>query len=271
MDMSWVEVICLVILVLGVALRSRAGDIAVWRNAALPIACAALVAEDSCIRAYAFYDYAPAWHGFDGTVPLLVGLIWVFVVLSARDMARAIAPQDSLPIAFLVIAYDAALIEPIATHCGLWRWHEAGPFAVPWIGMLGWAFFGASALFWLEKLPPRRVWLLVLAAPLTTHALLLIFWWGCFRWVGRHPPLDAVMAIAGPGLAVGLCLVLWRLRRAGRVPLALIAPRIAPALFFFGLLALQQARWPLWCYAASFALPWLAATRWKNSRFTSGG
>ncbi len=265
MDMVWVEAACLGILALGLVLRARAGDSAVWRSAALPIACAALLAEDSCIRAYGFYDYAPAWHGFDGTVPWLVGVIWVFVVLSARDIARALSPQRWLPIAFLVIAYDAALIEPIATHCGLWRWHEAGPFAVPWIGMLGWALFGASALFFLEKLPKRRTWLLVLAAPLATHGLLLACWWGLLRWVGRGQPSAETMAAVGLALALALGAILWRFKGIGRVPLALVAPRIAPALFFFGLLALHSAPLPLWAYAGTFALPWLLATRWQTS------
>lgn len=265
MNMTLVQGLCLGILLLGAVLRWRAGAFETWLRDAPIICCGALVCEDSCIRLYGFYDYAPSWSPCVGTVPLLVGIIWIFVVLSARDVALLLAPRHWLPVAFGVIAYDAALIEPIATHSGLWQWHEAGPFAVPWIGELGWALFGVSALACLSWLPGPLRWATVLLAPLATHAMLLVLWWGLLRWTLRGQPADAAMAALGVGVAVVLAVVLWRTRRVGRIPLALIAPRVMPALFFFGLLAAVPASAGLWVYAVSFALPWMVATGWRRA------
>lgn len=260
LDLGAIEACCLLILGLGIWLRSRAPGFATWRQDAPIVLLGALLAEDSSIRLHGFYDYHAPWHAFVDRVPLLVGIIWIFVVLSARDVARVVAPRAVVPVAFAVIWYDASLIEPVATHAGLWRWHEAGPFDVPWIGMLGWACYGGSVLFWLERLPGPRRWLALLLAPLTMHAVLLVLWWGLFRHVGRSAPEPWHVAGLALIVAIGLALVA---RRTRRIPLDLVAPRIAPALFFFSLLAWTQAPAPLWAHALTFALPWLAATEWN--------
>jgi hypothetical protein len=214
----------------------------------------AWLAEASCIAAYGFYDYSPRWHAFVGTVPLLVPAIWIFVVLSARDVAA----QLRLPpwCVGLLVWYDACLIEPIATHAGLWRWHAAGPFAVPWIGTLGWGLYAAAAVVWCGRLGARRRWWLAVLAPLTTHVLLLAVWWGLLRWMGRTAPAPWTVALGSWIVAALLAVVLLRTRRKLAWPLAL--PRVAPAAFFFALLAWSGAEPVLWTYAGAFALPWVA-------------
>lgn len=262
-DLLAVQAICITLLLLGLLLRSRVPGLAGWRRDALPIFAGAWLAEDTCIRAYDFYAYTPGWTGWIDQVPVLIPTIWIFVVLSARDVARCLTPQAWLPTAFVVICYDALLIEPVSTTVGLWRWHEAGPFAVPWIGMIGWAIYGAAALFWLERLPAPQRWWTALLAPLTTHAVLLALWWAALRWFGRQAPEPTSLVLAGWAMALALVgLLAWR-RRARALPLALVLPRIGPALFFFGLLALAGATTTLWTWAAAFAVPWLVATQWR--------
>ena len=269
--MGLVELLCVVLLAVGLGLRRRAGPLTQWRRDAFGVFFGAWLGEQSCIACYDFYRYDPAWHGWLGHVPVLIPAIWIFVVLSARDVARALAGATAspLPLAFLVIACDAALIEPIATHAGLWRWTQPGPFAVPWIGMLGWALYGGAALAWLEWLPAGRRWLVALLAPLSTHALLLALWWGCLRWVLRDRPADATVALAAWLLALGAVLALWRTRRLGAVPLGLLLPRMPPAVFFFGLLAATRAGAGLVAYALAFAVPWLGMTAWRKDGWIS--
>lgn len=184
-------------------------------------------------------------------------------MLSARDVAQQLAPKRMIILVFLLVWYDASLIEPIATHVGLWRWHVPGPFGVPWIGMLGWAIYAAAVLGWLQKLPQHFWWLAVVLAPLTTHAVLLALWWGALRWLPQLRPPDGAMAVGSAVIALGLAAVVLRAKR--RVPLALLLPRIGPALFFFALLWLYAASLPLALYSLAFALPWLAITKWQQT------
>ncbi|MBI5609000.1 MAG: carotenoid biosynthesis protein [Deltaproteobacteria bacterium] len=269
MTIAAVEVLCVALLALGVVLRARTGSLQAWRRDAAWIFVGAWLGEQTCIQFYDFYRYDPGWHGWLGDVPVLIPVIWIVVVLSARDVATVLRPANKhwLPLAFLVIWYDASLIEPIATHAGLWRWNQAGPFAVPWIGMLGWALYGAAALAWLQWLPNRWRWSAALLAPATTHALLLAVWWGGLRWIGRGTP-DASWVAGGSWLvAAAAALALWRTGRLQSVPLALLLPRMPPAAFFFALLATTAGDASLAVYAGAFALPWLAATRWPAAHF----
>jgi hypothetical protein len=249
-----VECACLAILALGVFLRRRLPGWSDWKRDAVPVFLGAWLAEASCITAYGFYDYSPRWHAFVGTVPLLVPAIWIFVVLSARDVAANLG----LPAwcAGLLVWYDASLIEPTATHAGLWRWHEAGPFAVPWIGTLGWGLYAVAAILWRQRLGDRWRWWLLVLAPLTTHFLLLAVWWGALRWIGRTVPEPWTVALGSWLVAAVLAGVLWRAGRTLDWRVAL--PRVAPAGFFFALLAWSSADGVLWTYAGAFALPWLA-------------
>lgn len=219
----------------------------------LLLALVAWVGEATCIRAYGFYGYSSAWTLVVGPVPLLVPLIWPVVILSALDLARGLVPGASATRVALVtsgiVLADAALIEPVAVRAGLWSWTTPGPFDVPPIGVLGWAFFTLAAAFALE-----RARALVVVAPLVTHALLLAAWWGALRWVsGPLPAWPAVVAV----WAVSAVLT-WRALVAPRVPLAFVLRRTPGALFFFGLLAASgEADAPLVAFVAAFVPPYL--------------
>jgi hypothetical protein len=222
----------------------------------LLLACVGWIGELTCIRAYDFYRYSSAWTLFVGPVPILVPLIWPVVILSALDLARALAPGASaVRVALLtagVVLADAALIEPVAVRTGLWSWTSPGPFDVPPIGVLGWAFFTVAAAYALE----RRATLFVVVAPLVTHALLLATWWGALRWVSA--PLPAWPAVVAVWLA---SLVLaWTARVAPSVPAAVTLRRTPGAVFFFGLLALSgssEGDPALVAYVVAFVPPYV--------------
>jgi hypothetical protein len=234
---------------------------------------AAWIAEDTCIRLYGFYGYAPEWSVFLDQTPLLITLIWPTVILSARDLARALgAPSTRVPLAgaALVLA-DAALIEPIAVSAGLWTWTEPGLFGVPVIGILGWSLFAWAALNLLERntfLPQagastarasatRRLLVCLVGAPVATHVLLLTTWWGCFRWIPREvPPIPAIVFVGGLSLALTGAAVQRRLRQ--RLTWKVYGPRIPAALFFFALLSLHGGESPLLvAWALAFVPPYM--------------
>ncbi|MSP92466.1 MAG: carotenoid biosynthesis protein [Myxococcales bacterium] len=280
-ETTTVEWLCIAVLALAVALRTRGPAIDCAAERAIGIGLGALLTEHSCISAYGFYHYSPGWHGWAGHVPVLIGAIWVVVVLSAEDIAGAVWPnvtpgaRHAALVGSLVVA-DAALVEPIATHAGLWLWHEPGAFGVPWIGMLGWGCFAAAASYWGRAVPriplgrlatptgahhdvlgaTIRVVGVGVASAATTHVLLLAAWWGALRWTGRsEAPVVCVSAAAWACACVAV-LACASLRR--RVPFVVLAPRLAPAAFFFGLLAASPAPAALIAYAAAFVPPWAA-------------
>ncbi|MFO0679145.1 MAG: carotenoid biosynthesis protein [Polyangiaceae bacterium] len=186
------ELVCAVIVVVYLVLRLRP---AVGRTEAVlryvAVAVAALLSEDSVIRAYGFYFYDRGWHVFLDKVPLLIVCIWPVVIDSAWQVAERIAKRESQPvpwIAALIVLVDASLIEPVAVKSGLWRWTEPGIFRVPPVGILGWALF-TFAFVALSAPSPRtggtdsapawkRTLLAVVLAPVATHAMLLLAWWG---------------------------------------------------------------------------------------------
>lgn len=235
--------------------RGRAEGVAFLRDAGL-VAGAAWVAEDTCIRLYGFYEYAPGWHGWADRVPLFVALIWPFVVLSARDVGRRLAPSRPVLAAGAVVWADATLIEVVATASGLWAWSEPGPFGVPLIAPFGWACFAGAVLVALQG-PWKRSWA-VLVGPALTHVLLIASWWGFFRWASR--PLDEWPFT---GAIVAVCSVLTvlavRSRRRAGVPLDEMLARLAAATVFFGLVAvLHRDHLALQVFTASFVPPWVA-------------
>ncbi len=250
--------------------RGRAEGIAFLRDAGL-VAAAAWVAEDSCIRLYGFYEYAPGWHGWADRVPLFIALIWPFVVLSARDLGRRLAPSRPVLAAGAVVWADATLIEGIATTSGLWSWSEPGPFGVPLIAPFGWACF-AAAVLWALQGPWRRPWA-VLVGPAVTHILLIASWWGLFRWVTR-PVGDWAFTGAVIAVCAAWTVVAWRLRRRASVPLDEMLARLAAASVFFGLVAvLHRDHAALVVFTASFVPPWLALMsggQWPRPKGSSG-
>lgn len=248
------------------------------------LAAASWLGEDSVIRAYHFYRYADGWWLFIDQVPLAICVIWPIVIDSAGRVAVYICtnapphggsggppalPRWRVPLvgAALVLA-DASLIEPVAVRAGLWSWSEPGMFAVPPIGILGWALFAFAAFVLLgphghepdAHAPSLKLTDItaVLIAPAATHLMLLAAWWGALRWVNHPLPAWPVAIIAWLVLAP-LGAAAWRARLRHRIPLGDLLVRIPPALLFFVLLALHhEGAAPLVAYAFAFAPPWLA-------------
>lgn len=136
-----VEISSLCILALCAALKWRAGALRPFLRDVLLIGAAGWMAEDLCIRLFEHYGYAQGWTARLDRVPLLVGIIWPFVILSAADVARQLWGDSRwLPLqAAALIAFDAALVEPVAVRAGLWRWTPPGPWLeVPIGNFVGW-------------------------------------------------------------------------------------------------------------------------------------
>jgi hypothetical protein len=222
------------------------------------LSAAAWLVEETVIAAYGFYSYSKHWNFFLHHVPLLIVLIWPIVIHSAWDLSRSLlgGQHPLVPIAAAAIVFwDAALIEPVAVSSGLWMWSEPGVFAVPPIGVLGWALFAGLCVGFFQR---RRLALVVLGAPLATHLLLLATWWGLFRWCNQ--PLSAWPALfAAWAVSLSLVWLVRRSRNAAAIPLAEIALRAPAAVFFFALLAAEHSTSPLLiAYALAFASPYIA-------------
>jgi hypothetical protein len=223
----------------------------------LLVAVAGFVGEDSVIRAYGFYYYSPRWHLFLDRVPIMIAIIWPIVIHSAWTLARRLTTRAAwVPLigAGLVLA-DASLIEPIAVHAGLWRWTEPGLFAVPLIGIVGWAFFAGAVMACLQRARPAAA---VVAAPLATHVLLVASWWLAFKWLSG--PLPAWPFVVAAWLILGgLAALAVRFRVGRRIPRADLLIRGPGAAFFFVLLGLHGLDLPpLIAYALAFVPPYLA-------------
>lgn len=268
--MRALEICCVVIVLLYVTLRLRGAH--TRRRVAMRLALLALagfVGEDSVIRAYGFYAYDGAWSVFLDRVPLLIVVIWPIVIDSATELARGLGARRLALAAGAIILADAALIEPIAVQAGLWRWSEPGLFAVPPIGILGWAFFGAAATGWFERndrqrRPPLADVAVIAVAPLAAHALLVATWWALLRWV-NGPILSWGAAIAAWMMMVPLATLAWR-RGLGRTLAPKDLVRRAPGAAFFFVLLIVWGRdvAPLVAYAIAFALPYVALLPWPT-------
>ena len=265
-----IELACVAILTLFVVVRTRVDErpAVLLRRLAL-MALASWIGEETCIRFYGFYFYSPEWSARIGHVPLLVPLIWPVVIQSAYDLARRLAPGRAALFGGALVLFDASLIEPIAVQARLWFWTEPGLFSVPIIGVLGWAFFGAACMLVFELRRDRAPTLasdalVLVAAPVATHLLLNVAWWGALRWMqGELPPWPAVGAVWIVSLALTARAIQTGARRL--VPRVDIALRIPAAGFFFVLLALRGSDiGPLVAYALAFAPPYLALTRLRD-------
>lgn len=277
--MHLLELCCLFIVLFYVAVRlgrRPAAEISPWLRRFVWLSLASALGEDSLIRLYGFYEYAPGYSLYAGRVPVLVVLIWPIVIDSAQVLAAGLCqalgrPPQGLRLAVLtaaVVWVDAWLIEPIATQCGLWRWHAPGLFAVPPIGVLGWAVFsGLSVLLYeryLRALPLTR-WLaravphtLVLIA--ATHVSLIFAWWGLLRPLSVTIPTALGIGLAWLGL-LPLCVLLVVYRVGRHIALPDLLVRVPAAGFFFVLLAVRKAELaavlrPLLVYALAFAVPY---------------
>ncbi len=256
------QVVCLgiVALWLGISLARdpRPGRLALQ---ALAVAAAAWIAEDTCIRFYAFYAYDPSWGLFVDRVPVTVLCIWPAVVLSDRALLRALHPgARAAPLVVgLLVAADAALIEPVSVAAGLWAWREPGLFGVPPVAVLGWGLFGALVSALLDRAEawgPARLLLLPVAVPLCVHAGLIAVWWGLLGWVSVPLPGTPAAAVAW---AVAIPLAVRAGRPGPRLPVGQALARVPPGLFFLGLLALHgRGRPDLVAWALAFTPPHLA-------------
>jgi hypothetical protein len=263
------EIAAYAIIVTFVFVRARFGPDprAFLRRLAL-LAVASFLVEDSVIRAYGFYHYDPGWSVFVDRVPLAVLLIWPVVIHSSWELARALigAEHRAVPLAGgLLVLADASLIEPISVRAGLWTWTEPGLFSVPPIGILGWALYASLCMLVFQHAESRRAWhidlLTWVLAPLGTHVLLLVCWWGLFRWVNTtwNP-----WPVVGAAWLLSFVLALWsvRVRARFRVLPRDMLTRVPAASFFFVLLARDgRDDVALVCYALAFALPYLTLMR----------
>jgi hypothetical protein len=222
--------------------------------------------EETCIHLYGFYQYHSVWKLMVDVVPLAVILIWPVVMITAWDLARALASQNKVRHRVLltagIVLSDAAFIEPLAVSSNLWSWNEAGIFNVPLIGILGWSLFALfMAVFFAiqedEKKAPMTQSFAVLLVPGAVHLALLALWWVFFRWTkGAIPDLWAIIALA----VVGFWATAMAMRHVrADLESTLIWQRFPGALFFFVLLAfIPPTTWWLWIWAACFSPPYLA-------------
>lgn len=270
--MRILEITCAIIVALYLAMRLHRGpDQKRVLVRLLLLSISSFVGEDSVIHAYGFYQYSPGWSLFLDRVPLLIVVIWPIVIDSAWQLARHLlgAGHRAIPLAAgAFVLADASLIEPIAVQAGLWSWNEPGLFAVPPIGILGWAFFAFAAVTWLEhregaRLPALADLAVIPIAPAATHALLLATWWGALRWVNGPVPAWPAVALAWVLLSL-FALRAFRARMRRRVPPIELWVRVPAALFFFVLLGLHgRDVAPLVAYAIAFAPPYLSLIDWR--------
>ncbi len=262
MPLALFELLCVVIVALTLLLAARRRPAREVLSDYLALALAGWIGEQTCISLYRFYAYADGWHARIGDVPLLVPLIWPLVILSAREVATALWPGSRRRgvIVGALVVIDASMVEVLAVRAGLWSWVEPGHLGVPLIGILGWGFFAAAADACLELRGARR-WSVIVLAPLATHALLVLAWWGALRWILRGEL--GWSSVAGAVLLGALAtIVAWRARARGRaMRLDVAGPRMLAASLFFALLV--TSAWgeaPLWIHVASVAVPYFTAT-----------
>lgn len=272
------EIACVVVVILTLAIMARRRPLRDLLTDYAALAVAGFIGEETCVRFYAYYHYAPYWHFRLDCVPALVPLIWPLVILSARDVAASVWPTITTwrPLVVLaIVAFDASLVEVIAVRAGFWSWADQGHLGVPLIGILGWGYFalGAdwalSARFVARELTRVERFLAVLViAPLVTHTLIQLTWWSFFRWAQR----SALGRTSLWGLAVisgcVLVFVLHARLRGGAIPMSIAVPRMVAASLFFALLvSTAPTDVPLWMHTIAIAVPYLAASKfdllWK--------
>lgn len=274
MPLPLFEFACIFVVILTLIIMARRKP---WRDLLTDysaLAVAGWVGEETCVRFYGYYHYATHWHGRLDEVPILVPLIWPLVILSARDVAASVWPTITTfrPLVVLgIVAFDASLVEVIAVRAGFWSWVDGGHLGVPIIGILGWGYFalGAdwalSAKFITRELSrAERFAATLVVAPLVTHALIQLTWWGFFRWAQRNPLGDvSLWGLAGVSLGVLACVLIARRKGTG-IPMSIALPRMVAASLFFALLVTTAPTdGPLWMHTAAIAIPYFAASQFK--------
>ncbi|MFZ0450944.1 MAG: hypothetical protein WAL98_17035 [Desulfatiglandaceae bacterium] len=229
------------------------------------VATSAWIAEETCIRLYAFYSYSQSWHMLLSHLPLMIIVVWPVLIHSAWDLASQLLGYGHrfVPMAVGgIVLTDAAFIETVSVRSGLWVWQEPGIFNVPLIGILGWACFAFLCAFLYEEGRRRncRLWssLIVIVLPAVgTHLFLLVSWWGVFRWI--NIPIKAELAAATAWtMSIGLVFVFLRFRAGLYVKKKTLLLRLLGALFFFTL-AVRNADGSVFyiLFVVAFAPPYL--------------
>ena len=232
------------------------------------IAAASWLAENTCIHLYGFYFYDERWHAFIDQVPLAIILIWPVVIISLWDILRYLRVSEKRLPVFLGMAVfaDAFFVESVAVHAGLWRWTQSGPFAVPVIGILGWAFFAAAAAKFIlqrQQEDVTRVFGQIFLVALATHAALLVSWWACFRWLPilANTPLWIALAWLG---SVPLSIFFYKQNYAESLPFWCLGCRIPAVFFFVGLCVVYPPDLKLVVFIAAFVPPYMLLTPWNR-------
>lgn len=207
------------------------------------VAAAAWVAEESVIRIYQFYGYSPDWDLFLGKTPMLVLLVWTYLIHSAWDISSQIISSKRKLVPLLasgIILTDALAIETVAVSAGAWSWTRPGIFGLPPVGLAGWTYFAFFCLVILEnrREKPFSAWdLLLLVVPAAgTHLLLIITWWGVFRWLSIID-YQVQTIITAWLLSLGLTCVVVRRRLGEKVEKRALWLRLPAAVIFYIYLA----------------------------------
>jgi uncharacterized membrane protein len=271
MSLQSIQLLCMAIVACAVALLvKRHGRGVLLAYATLAIA--GWVGEETCIRFYKFYSYSDDWWLHLDCVPLLITLIWPLVILSARDVARALGASSLRALTaavFAIVVVDASMVEIIAVAGGMWSWAEPGYLGVPLIGILGWGFFAGATLAWIDycerSSKPSWIPFAIVVGPVATHALLVVTWWACFRWTLR----GVLAAPSWTMLLPASCVVAWLVasKRTSRVSLGIQLPRMIAAMLFFAIVATLRSSLQLEIvlHTAAVASMYLVATEYRLS------
>jgi hypothetical protein len=220
--------------------RPDGGYVLLW---IVLVASSAWITEETCIRLYVFYSYSQSWRILLSHIPLMVIVVWPAIIHCAWNLASQLLGDRHrlVPLAAgIIVLADAAFIETVSVGSGLWAWEEPGVFKVPLIGILGWACFAFLCVFLHEEGRRRNypLWIILLVIVLPaigTHLLLLVSWWGLFRWINN--PIDAKLTAATAWfISIGISFVFFRFRIGIRVEKSTLLLRLLAALFFFTLL-----------------------------------
>jgi len=219
---------------------------------------ASWIAEASCIRLYGYYAYSQAWWWRVGGVPLLIPLIWPMIILSGRAVVRTLLPdlRRLSGAMFIIVFFDAAMIEVIGVNGRLWAWKDPGDLGVPLIGVLGWAFFAWAVIFLSERTKPVSRWLIILGSPLLVHAFLIAAWWLFFKWHGRGGWFALFLIVTA---FMTYCAM--RLRRRARIGWNVAWSRLlAAGVFIVFLLSLSGISWRVWLHIGLTSVPYALIT-----------
>ena len=106
--------------------RHAAGELAA-------LAAYGFTVEAVAMAVFATHTYDASWRAAPLSVPLAVAVVWAAVITSAMAVAgrhESSRGWRAFTAAVIAIALDL-MIDPVATHAGLWDWTPPGP----WLGV----------------------------------------------------------------------------------------------------------------------------------------